>query len=67
MSEREARGRLEVGYWDESLRDARECGEVLVVRGEVVDNTFELDVVTLRVNSPDPFGDACERAFGEGE
>jgi hypothetical protein len=63
MSERDKDGQPGVGYWDESIREAKACGEVLVVRGDVGAGTFELEVVELKSDVPDPFGDACERAF----
>lgn len=60
---------------DQSLREAKECGEVIVVRGSVagryaptpgwvdVDQPFDLDIVILRSDATDPYLDACERAF----
>ena len=47
--------------WDQSLRDAKECGEVVVVRGEHPD--WEVELVTLDPDAEDPYADAAQRAF----
>ena len=49
--------------WDQSLRDARECGEVVVVRGEHPD--WEVELVVLDPEAEDPEADACRRAFAD--
>lgn len=51
--------------WDRALLEAKEGGEALVVRGEVSDLTFAIEVVSIRDDAEDPYLDACERAFPE--
>jgi hypothetical protein len=56
-----------VNGWDEALREAKVEGEALVVRGDLSDLSFEVEVVALRDDVEDPYLDACERAFSPHE
>lgn len=49
--------------WDQALRDAHECGEAIVIRGDMIWKDFALDVVELQPDANDPFADAAARAF----
>lgn len=51
---------MRVDGWDRCLRDAREHGEAVVVRGEGA--SLEVEAVKIDMSAPDLFEDACRRA-----
>lgn len=52
-----------VDPWDEILRDARDGGEAIVIRGDMIGGDFALEVVELCPTAKDPYADAAERAW----